>query len=94
MIRIKRGSHAYILLCFMGLIGELPYKSLHLLGNSQTVRRVVEKMCVKEEYINDETKEVFEVKAFIQSGAGNKHTIRLSKKALNKLASTGCHKSI
>ena len=71
MIRIKRGSHAYVLLCFMGLIGELPYKSLHLLGNAQTVRRVVEKMCVKEEYINDETKEVFEVKAFIQSGAGN-----------------------
>ena len=52
MIRIKRGSHAYVLLCFMGLVGELPYKSLHLLGNAQTVRRVVEKMCVKEEYIN------------------------------------------
>ena len=85
MIRIKRGSHAYILLCFMGLVGELPYKSLHLLGNAQTVRRVVEKMCVKEEYINDETKEVFEVKAFIQSSAGNKHTIRLSKKALKLL---------
>ena len=58
MIRIKRGSHAYVLLCFMGLVGELPYKSLHLLGNAQTVRRVVEKMCVKQEYLNDETKEV------------------------------------
>ena len=32
MIRIKRGSHAYVLLCFIGLVGELPYKSLHLLG--------------------------------------------------------------
>ena len=92
MIRIKRGSHAYILLCFMGLVGELPYKSLHLLGNAQTVRRVVEKMCVKEEYINDETKEVFEVKAFIQSGAGNKHTIRLSKKALKLLDWVGMRK--
>ena len=92
MIRIKRGSHAYVLLCFMGLIGELPYKSLHLLGNAQTVRRVVEKMCVKEEYINDETKEVFEVKAFIQSGAGNKHTIRLSKKALKLLDWVGMRK--
>lgn len=92
MIRIKRGSHAYVLLCFMGLIGELPYKSLHLLGNAQTVRRVVEKMCVKEEYINDETKEVLEVKAFIQSGAGNKHTIRLSKMALKLLDWVGMRK--
>ena len=92
MIRIKRGSHAYVLLTFMGLIGELPYKSLHLLGSVQTVRRVVEKMCVKEEYINDETKEVFEVKAFIQSGAGNKQTIRLSKKALKLLDWVGMRK--
>ena len=93
MIRIKRGSHAYVLLCFMGLVGELPYKSLHLLGSVQTVRRVVEKMCVKQEYINDKTKEVFEVKAFVQSGAGNKQTIRLSKKALKLLDWVGIRKS-
>ena len=92
MIRIKRGSHAAVLLSFVGLVGELPYKSLHLLGSVQTVRRVVEKMCVKQEYLNEETREVFEVKAFIQSGAGDKRTIRLSKTALRLLDWVGMRK--
>ena len=82
MIHIDTGSHTHLLLTLLSVVGEFPFRSLHLLGKEEVFQKLVRHLCEKQIIRNIKTRKVVQAKLLTVSGSGQYRTIRLHAEAL------------
>lgn len=82
MITIRRDTLAYELLTFLAYVGEFPYSSLQLLGNSEVYRKLIYKLSQEQTYRIPNQPNLISGKLLNISGGKNLKTIRLSQKGV------------
>ena len=82
MIHLDTGSHTHLLLTLLSVVGEFPFRSLHLLGNEEVFQKLVRHLCEKQIIRSTETKRMAYAKLLTVSGNGQYRTIRLHAEAL------------
>ena len=82
MIHLDTGSHTHLLLTLLSVVGEFPFRSLHLLGNEEVFQKLVRHLCEKQIIRNTKTRKVVQAKLLTVSGNGKYRTIRLHAEAL------------
>ena len=82
MIHLHTGSHTHLILTLLSVVGEFPFRSLHLLGNEEVFQKLVRRLCEKQIVRNTETKRMAYAKLLSVSGSGQYRTIRLHAEAL------------
>lgn len=82
MIHLDTGSHTHLLLTLLSVVGEFPFRSLHLLGNEEVFQKLVRHLCEKQIIRNTKTRKVVQAKLLTVSGSGQYRTIRLHAEAL------------
>ena len=78
MITIRRDTLAYELLTFLAYVGEFPYSSLQLLGNSEVYRKLIYKLSQEQTYRIPNQPNLISGKLLNISGGKNLKTIRLT----------------
>ena len=86
MIILKPGSHAFRLLLLLLHVGEFPYCSLGILGDTRSVKYVVNRMAEIHDVNLYNGQTVFHGRLVNVSGRGKLKTIRLNAYALNELS--------
>ena len=82
MIHLDTSSHTHLLLTLLSVVGEFPFRSLHLLGNEEVFQKLVRHLCEKQIIRNTKTRKVVQAKLLTVSGSGQYRTIRLHAEAL------------
>ncbi len=82
MIQLHSGSHTHLILTLLSVVGEFPFRSLHLLGNEEVFQKLVRHLCEKQIIRNTKTRKVVQAKLLTVSGSGQYRTIRLHAEAL------------
>lgn len=82
MITLRTGSHVYQLLLMLGICGEYPYRSLHLLGSDRTLEDLVRRLEIVQHFRTPAGADLGSCKMLTTSGRGERRTIRLYKSAL------------
>ena len=85
MIYIKAGSHIHTLIALLGVVGEFPYRSLHLLGKEEVYQKLVRRLTQKQILRHTDTGNTVYVKLLSLSGRGERRTIRFHSEALSIL---------
>lgn len=80
-ITIQEGRQVWDILSILSVVGEFPFRSLHLIGGDALYQKIYKYM-VKQTYRNPKTGEELTVKLLTVSGNGEQRTIRLFKRAL------------
>ena len=92
MIQLHTGSHTYLLLTLLSVVGEFPFRSLHLLGSEEVFQKLVRRLSDKQMIRHTETGETVYAKLLSISGKGQYRTIRLHAEALPVLEWLGLRK--
>ena len=82
MISIRRDTLAYEMLTFLAYVGEFPYSSLHLLGNSEVYRKLISKLSQEQTFRIPNHPDRITGRALNISGSKSLKTIRLSQKGV------------
>ena len=82
MINLRRGSHAYLLLRLLAVMGEIPMKIVRLLGSERSWKVLIYNMNTVQKVRITDTDERFECRLITIGGKGRLKTIRLHKSAL------------
>lgn len=82
MITIRPGSHTHQLLLLLSYAGEIPARSLYLLGNPKSWSALIQKLNQSQEFRMPDTNERITCRLLTVNGKGRLKTIRLYKAAL------------
>lgn len=85
MIYLKAGSHIHTLIALLGVVGEFPYRSLHLLGKEEVYQKLVRRLTQKQILRHTDTGNTVYARLLSVSGAGERRTIRFHSEALSIL---------
>lgn len=85
MITIRKGSQVQKLICVLAVTGEFPVRSIHLLGNKRTLKRLLLKLSESQEYRMENSDTRHRCRLIKMSGKGELKTIRFYKSALQLL---------
>ena len=80
-ITIQEGRQVWDILSVLSVVGEFPFRSLHLIGGDSIYQKIY-KYLIKQTYRNPETGEELTVKLLTVSGNGEQKTVRLFKRAI------------
>lgn len=79
IIIVNKNSGIYDILSVLAVVGEISPRSLHLLGEDNTMKRIVKKCTTPQEFRNSEDGNRVNATLFLISGRGIEKTIRLKK---------------
>lgn len=82
MVTVRPGSHVYRLISILGITGEYPMRSLHLIGYARVMRTLVHRLTFPQTMRNSNTDERLTTKLLLITGRGSLKSIRLYKGAL------------
>lgn len=82
MIWFRPGSHVRRLCVILAVTGEIPVKSLFLLGSQRVYRALVAKLIEPQKIINSETGETLFCRLLTLHGKGAKKSVRFYKAGL------------
>lgn len=88
MITIRPGSHMSKLLSLLSVSGEFPTTSLHLLGDTRTIRAMIHRYKSSCDFRLQTEPGILTARVFQTSGTGQAKTLRLCKSALPLLKET------
>lgn len=88
MITIRQGSRVYQLLCILACVGEFPMRSIHLLGDSSSWGKLIQRLSQKQDFRFPEGEQVYSIRMLTISGTGKLKSARLYKAALPLLERT------
>ena len=80
-ITIQEGRQVWDILSVLSVVGEFPFRSLHLIGGDSIYQKIY-KYLIKQTYRNPGTGEELTVKLLTVSGNSDQKTVRLFKRAL------------
>ena len=80
-ITIQEGRQVWDILSVLSVVGEFPFRSLHLIGGDSIYQKIY-KYLIKQTYRNPKTGEELTVKLLTVSGSGEQKTVRLFKRAI------------
>lgn len=82
MITIRQGSRVHELMCILACVGEFPMRSIHLLGDSSSWGKLIQKLAQKQDFRFPEGAQFYSCRMLTISGTGKLRSIRLYKAAL------------
>ena len=82
MLLFKPGSQLHRLLTTLAVTGEIPVSALHLFGNRRSMRDLITKLTVAQDYRNSETGATLHCQLMTLVGKGASKSIRLLKSGL------------
>lgn len=82
MLTIRPGSHTHNLLILLSYVGEIPSRSLQLLGNKKSWSALIQKLNQPQDIRLPDTNERLNCRLLTVNGKGKMKTIRLYKAAL------------
>ncbi len=82
MIQLHSGSHTHLIITLLSVVGEFPYRSLHLLGSEEVFKKLVRRLSDKQIIRHAETGKTVYAKLLKVSGKGQYKTIRLHSEAV------------
>lgn len=82
MLTVRPGSQARRLITILGMVGEYPVSALKLLGNVRTMRELVHRLTLVQEFRHPDSDERVTTKLLQISGKGHAKSIRFYKGAL------------
>lgn len=85
MLLFKPGSHLHWLLTALAVTGEIPVSALHLFGNRRSIRDLITKLTLVQDYRNSETGDTLRCQLLTLVGKGNSKSVRLLRSGLPML---------
>lgn len=82
MLYFRPGSQLWQLTTLLSVVGELPFRSLRLLGNERVLKTLVTKLTIPQTIRNSKTETEMTCRLLNVTGKGASKTIRLYKAAL------------
>ena len=82
MLLFKPGSHLHWLLTALAVTGEIPVSSLHLFGNRRSMRDLITKLTLVQDYRNSETGDTMRCQLLTLVGKGENKSVRLLRSGL------------
>ena len=82
MIHFKPGSQVWQLITLLSFVGEIPIRSLQLLGSERVYRTLINKLTTVQTFNNALTGDTMTCRLLSVSGKGNAKTVRLFKYGL------------
>lgn len=89
MINVYKNSGIHDILAVLAVAGELSPRSLHILGEDNTMKRIVKKCTIPQEFRNSEDGCRVNATLFSVSGHGIEKTVRLKKDGVKVLGWCG-----
>lgn len=97
MLLFKPGSHLHWLLTALAVTGEIPVSSLHLFGNRRSMRDLITKLTLVQDYRNSETGDTLRCQLLTLIGKGGSKSVRLLRSGLPLLdwiGARGYHEAV
>ena len=82
MLLFKPGSHLHWLLTALAVTGEIPVSSLHLFGNRRSMRDLITKLTLIQNYRNSDTGDTLRCQLLTLIGKGESKSVRLLRSGL------------
>ncbi len=85
MLLFKPGSHLHWLLTALAVTGEIPVSALHLFGNRRSMRDLITKLTLVQDYRNSENGDTLRCQLLTLIGKGESKSVRLLRSGLPML---------
>lgn len=82
MIHFRPGSQVHRLVTILAVVGEIPTKSMHLLGNGRVYKALIHKLTSIQNFRNSLTGEELTCRLLIITGKGQEKSVRFYKAGL------------
>lgn len=82
MLYFRPGSQARQLITLLSIVGEIPFHSLHLLGNERVLKNLTTKLTIPQTVCNPQTQTEMGCRLLTVTGKSDSKTVRLYKAAL------------